>query len=203
MCITQMPGFRCSNDTSSFISKLHWSKIMLIFLNEIEHRDEDRNTHTVFLLHCPPTHRIVPDAWVKFGRMNKHLVKIMVLHWWNTHRSSSAVLLHLMRNDCGFHFTVIPPHTGRTSTDSQTSTKITSIAVSWLSLQNCHCLFPACQESVQENLLYPYPLNLTSNYTNHKSLAGLLLSASYWNQLCIWRANRAGTIAITSHAAWY
>lgn len=48
---------------------------MLIFLNETEHKNEDRNTHTVFLLLCPPTHRIVPDAWVEFGRMNEHLVE--------------------------------------------------------------------------------------------------------------------------------
>jgi len=48
---------------------------MLIFLNETEHKDEDRNTHTVLLLHYPPIHRIVPDAWVEFGRMNKYLVE--------------------------------------------------------------------------------------------------------------------------------
>lgn len=48
---------------------------MLIFLNETEHKDEDRNTRAVFLLHCPPALRIVLDAWVEFGRMNKYLVE--------------------------------------------------------------------------------------------------------------------------------
>lgn len=43
---------------------------MLIFLNETEHKDGYRNTRTVFLLHCPPTLRIVLHAWVEFGRMN-------------------------------------------------------------------------------------------------------------------------------------
>lgn len=48
---------------------------MLIFLNETERKDEDRNTYTVFLLHCPPIHRVVPDAWVESGRMNNYLVE--------------------------------------------------------------------------------------------------------------------------------
>lgn len=48
---------------------------MLIFSNETQHKDEDRNTQTVFLLRCPAIRRIVPDAWVEFGRMNKYLVE--------------------------------------------------------------------------------------------------------------------------------
>lgn len=48
---------------------------MPIFLNESKRQDGDRNTHTVFLLHCPPICRIVLDAWVEFGRMNKYLVE--------------------------------------------------------------------------------------------------------------------------------
>lgn len=48
---------------------------MLIFLNETQHKDEGRNPHAVFLLHCPPIRRIVPHAWVEFGRMNQYLVE--------------------------------------------------------------------------------------------------------------------------------